>query len=155
MYLSGASFFSQPISKDIIASLSLKSFDGGISEDRLASWLLLMDVLPYDQSKWFQKISQIKENYMRCINDFGLYKWHKTPDSDDFDFNSYGIEKPKVMSAIHVDLIRTGRQIYFLSPLQIQGDLPKSDSDTLYMYREHIRRMERILKWYSFFCSKI
>ena len=128
-----------------VRNLSWKGFDGDTPERRLFAWLVETNVYPRMTNEWGTKLGYYKQTYNHCIKIFGLQDWLNFKEPDSQAFRDFGLSDNNSMYAVHIDVIRTGRQIFFLKPDPIEGDTCQGEEDILVNFRKHIRRMERII----------
>jgi len=116
-----------------------------LPDDRCIAWLVILGLYPKNSSEWNRKIIKYKEEYEGYIKDMGLDDWHNKELPNYFSEHEFGLQKNSTMVLIHGDLIRTGRHIFFLSPLSVNNLSERNSSDAYFLYSQHMRRMERIL----------
>ena len=140
-----------PIDVNRIRSVCLKGL-GSLDPspfDRYYAWLILTRVYPPSHTEWPEVLAQLMEQYQSYVKYFGKEDWHKKQvpvrsTIDDF------VGDDQDMGWIHGDIIRSGRQCYFLGPRPILS--PQSEpepDDFLFEFQEHLRRLERILFVYA------
>lgn len=111
---------------------------------RALTWLQSLHVVSDDPQTFQVSIDNMAKQYGEILVDLGVAEWHriycpKTKQLQEKDLPS----DAKLMQEVHTDVIRTGRQIYFLAP---SGEPPDADaSDPTSAFSEHIRRIERAL----------
>ena len=145
------------VNKPRIREISWEGFDDSPPENRLFAWLVEMGIYPGLTNEWEKRLQVYTNTYNHCIKLFGLENWLNFKEPLHLNFIDFGLKDNKTMQAIHMDVIRTGRQIYFLKPDPIENDNCKGDDDYLVNFRKHIRRMERIIyifvslnQWFSY-----
>ena len=141
------SFDREEIDFDRIQQLASCGLDGYPPEDRCYAWLALLRIYPKNPLLWREKQNEIKTNYFTFVNFFQVETWetkyfpNQCPNIEIFGLG----DNNSVMSIIHGDLVRTGRTIFFLDPLQIEGVEPAPADQAIFPWSGHIRRLERIL----------
>jgi hypothetical protein len=102
------------------------------SSDRFYAWLFLLHVLPPTVSDWPAEFSILLQNYRTWVETAGLSDWLTRPAED------------PATEQIRIDVVRTGRLLFFL-PTEAKIEVPPGETDPFFEYREHFRRIERIL----------
>jgi hypothetical protein len=99
------------------------------SGDRFYAWLFLLHVMPAALSEWPAEFSALRQSYRVRVDALG-------PPGDARD---------GAAEQIRIDVVRTGRLLFFL-PTEAQVEVPAGESDPFFEYRDHFRRIERILR---------
>lgn len=114
------------------------------NRERVRSWLTFLRLGLSDEN-WDETVEVMKKDYFALVSDVKLQKWHEiyVPKQDKLNLIGYEHLNEKHIMLIHADMIRTGRKIFFLTPLQ-EPQGAKAD-DALSAFNEHVRRVERML----------
>jgi hypothetical protein len=111
-------------------------------EDRCVSWLLLLGVLPDDPFQWADRRQAHLAVYRACVAECELTEWHRSYFPPLIQHSCLPVKENHIMWAIHTDVVRTGRHIFFLPP---EEALPGAPDGIESRYAIHMRRIERIL----------
>jgi hypothetical protein len=135
-----------PIDRASIRSLCYGGLSECPPEDRCVAWLVLLGLFPDDPFDWAEKKATYRVNYEAHVSAARLDSWHTkyVPRSVRPEF--FPVDDPSLMWAIHIDVVRTGRHIFFLPA----GDPPDGAPDNIEgAYAVHMRRIERMLYVFS------
>lgn len=119
-----------------------ETLSGYPPEDRALAWLVLSGLYTEIPNDWPEKQKKLVENYWSFVKEFGVEGWEEKDIPDRIQSSDMPVPNKQLMSAIHCDTIRTGRQIIFFPPERMP---PKGEKDPLYPFKGYIRRVERIL----------
>jgi hypothetical protein len=111
-------------------------------EDRCIAWLVLLGVFPDDALDWPDTRASLVSEYAALVSDLGTSEWHKVyvPPNPQREF--FQVPNDQIMWAVHGDIIRTGRHVFFLPPCAPPDGAP-DDMDSRFAL--HMRRLERLL----------
>lgn len=137
-----------PIPLEPIYHLSSFGLDNFSMSDRLYAWLLQMKILSPIQSEWDNQLKEIHDSYFDFIELHNLIGYEKKCIPNHYPSEEFNVWNNSIMGVIHGDVVRMSREFFFFPPAQIAGEEPQDD-DLLYLYGEHMRRIERILYIFS------
>ena len=141
---------SSPDSPEIDDIPIRKRLSSGLDEcppdDRCLSWLIVLGIYSKNPADWPRKLHKLKDEYVGYISDLNLEDWIYEDLPISIADAQFHLSNNNIMLIIHSDIVRTGRQIFFLPPLSVAE--PKTEEqkkDIYFLYSQHLRRMERIL----------
>lgn len=133
----------EPIDIQSIRQLAMGTLNEYPPEDRALAWLVLLGVFPSNPNTWEEVRKNYITNYWNFVDDLKVKDWHTKILPEHMLPEEYDVPNKQLMSQIHCDIVRTGRQIMFFPPEPIKpGVDPK---DVLGPFHTYMRRIERIL----------
>jgi len=111
-------------------------------EDRCLAWLNLLGVYPRNPNKWKETRNEIKSSYELFVNEFQMKDWTSRRFPPNIQKEAFKLPNNYLMGVIHGDIIRTGRHLFFLPPMEPQSP---AEMEILSPFVLHMRRLERIL----------
>lgn len=131
------------IDKAKIAKICAQGLSECPPEDRAVAWLVLLGVFPEQPEEWNTIQDQRKQLYQMFIEEFEMQDWTDRVFKPNVKKTDFQVMDNDIMNIIHGDVIRTGRQVFFLPP----EDIPKDEDPDFIQapFTYHIRRIERIL----------
>jgi hypothetical protein len=131
------------IDKAKIAQICAQGLSECPPEDRAVAWLVLLSVYPERPEDWSTIQDQRKQLYQMFMEEYNMQDWTKRVFKPNVKKTDFCLSDNDIMSVIHGDVIRTGRQLFFL-PYE---EIPEGENPNFIQapFTYHIRRIERIL----------
>ncbi|EAY14596.1 TBC1 domain protein, putative [Trichomonas vaginalis G3] len=133
----------EPIDVRKIREIALTTLTEYPPEDRALAWLVLLDVFPTNPNKWEEVRKTYIDNYWNFVEDLKVKEWHNKVLPEHMLPEEYDVPNKQLMSQIHCDIVRTGRQILFFPPEPVQQD--PDHKDIMAPFQKYMRRIERVL----------
>lgn len=141
-----------------ICQLASKSLDNYSKQDRVCAWLCMLGFLRNGFDEFANKSKELLAQYKDYCQFNEISDWHFKRFPSHFPSEEFGLKKDSLMAVIHGDIVRTGRLIYFLDPLELEkvinhvsipgvpdGKFRDDQDEVLSHWEQHIRRLERVL----------
>ena len=130
------------IDGDKIRKITESTLDECPPEDRALAWMYLSHIYPEDPCEWPEHKEDLVKQYFDFVDMFKMTDYHTKTFPNTNEVTEFGTINDHLMEIIHGDMVRTSHHIPFF-PFPEASD--EKAEDILVPYREHMRRIERIL----------